>query len=132
MLNKNRNRGIPNVRAIVFAVVAGGPLPRVGLDELVRRHGVSVRAKMTAAFFRISFAALSALFSLRRWAGLCGLPRFLHPSPQHALVDAKIHGDLAYELLASFGQRHRLGLEFASVHAALCSLLLHLFLALLL
>jgi len=42
-----------------------GPLPQVGPDELVRRHGVSICTKMAAAFFRISFADLSTLFSLR-------------------------------------------------------------------
>ena len=79
---------------------AGGPAPRRG----------AVRSRGTRA-------------------GRSGPPRFLHPSPQHALVGAKIRGGLAYGFLAFFGRRNRLDLEFARVRTALCSLLLHLFLS---
>ena len=58
-----------------------GPCPQVGLDELARRHRVSICAKMAAAFFRISFADFSALFSLRRRAGSSSRGR---PQPGNA------------------------------------------------
>ncbi|MDR2739425.1 MAG: hypothetical protein LBB68_06305, partial [Treponema sp.] len=108
----------------------GWCIPPVFTHEPVHHQRGLSGAKMAAAFFRISFASLSALTSFRRRVSPSvvrvrgrGANLSLRPpgtavstGVEHALVDAQIRRHLTHRLLMLLCQCRRFGLELLRVY----------------